>query len=64
MTANDLNHHGVAPPDFLDQSMRPADIVETLVHLRFRAVDGFSKIEIDRGVRDYLLESVRARTRP
>jgi hypothetical protein len=64
MTANGLNYHGVAPPDFLDQSMRPADIVDTLVHLRFRAVDGFGKIEIDRGVRDYLLAAVRARTQP
>jgi hypothetical protein len=63
MTANGLNHHGHAPPDFLDQSMKPTDIVDTLAHLRFRT-DGFSKIEIDRGVRDYLLAAVRARSRP
>jgi hypothetical protein len=64
MTTNGLDHHGNAPPDFLDQNMKPTDIVDTLAHLRFRKTDGFGKIEIDRGVRDYLLAAVRARTQP
>jgi hypothetical protein len=50
------------PPDFLDQNMTPADIVDALAHLRFRKNDGFGKIEVDRGVRDYLVAAVQART--
>jgi hypothetical protein len=55
--------YGGPPPNYLDQNMTAADIVDTLTHLRFRKGDGFCKLEVDRGVRDYLVAAVQARTR-
>jgi hypothetical protein len=47
------------PPEQLDAVMRPSDIVDILGRLNFRG-DGVV-IEIDRPIRDYLLDCVRAR---
>jgi len=48
------------PPDFLDEDMRPSEIVEVLEALCFRA-DGHCLVELDRGIRDFLLRAIKPR---
>ncbi len=48
-----------APDDVLDESMTAADIVWTLEHLRFAGRDRLATLQIDRSVRDYLIDALR-----
>jgi hypothetical protein len=47
--------------DILDQDMTADDIVFMLENLRF-SQDGLGRLRIDRGVRTYLRDALRART--
>jgi hypothetical protein len=50
----------IREPDILDESMTRGDLVFMLENLLFGR-DDLSRLQIDRGVRDYLLTTLRVR---
>ena len=50
----------VREPDILDETMTRGDLVFMLENLHFGR-DDLGRLQIDRGVRDYLLGALRAR---
>jgi hypothetical protein len=53
-------------PERLDQDMTPDDLIFVLKYLHFGSKGAFSLIQIDRGVRDFLIRAVSSchATRP
>jgi hypothetical protein len=48
---------------YLDGEMQPRDLVHALSQLRFARRDSLNTIKIDRDARDYILQSIRARSK-
>ena len=56
--APDSHDFATLEPDIIDADMSRADIVFALEHLSFRA-NGLSTLQLDRQVRDYLVDALR-----
>jgi hypothetical protein len=60
-TINVAAYYKPLPPE-LDADMTPGDIADVLGHLRFgKSADDRALIMLDRGVRDFLVETLRRR---
>jgi hypothetical protein len=47
------------PPDFLDGSMTRSELITALKEIRFPRLSSTASVELDRDVRDYLLDLLR-----